>query len=150
MFVEKYRVYLFITVISLFSGSEANAKPPKVPTAHVNGKVFIPKSLESFENLTLEIRLYKFNPLIADKAADLVEKKRWMKINHKKGSQSAIDFDLGQKATLDTRMHYYLTIFLLDGKKRTHIGEIDGKRGLNKVITNGKSKNLKIMLRAVR
>ena len=130
--------------------SETNAKPPKVPKAHVSGKVLIPKKLESFENLTLEIRLYKFNPLIADKGADLVEKKQWMKLNHKKGSQSAIDFDLGQKATLDTRMHYYLTIFLLDGNNRTHIGEIDGKRGLNKVINNGKSKNVKIILRAVR
>ena len=54
-----------------------------------------------------------------------------------------------QSAQIKARRSYYVTLFFLDGNKRTHMGEKNGERGLAKVLTDSKSRSLKMIVRQV-
>ena len=112
--------------------------------------VTLPEELESFTDHTLELRLYEYDPFLADAPADLVEKIRKDKFSHTKGKATTLDIEIGTKGKIKPRRGYYLTTFILDGATRTHIGEKDGKRGLCNVITDGHPREVKIVVRSVR
>ncbi|MEZ6139036.1 MAG: hypothetical protein R3B84_00560 [Zavarzinella sp.] len=119
-------------------------------TTKVIVKVVIPKEVASFTDQTLELRLYEYNPLIADKAADLVEKIEKAKFAHTQGKETTVELVIGAKGTVTPMHAYYLTTFVLKGANRTHIGEIDGKSGLCKVIANGNPRTVQMIVRPVR
>ena len=122
---------LFALAISLIA---ADDKKPVV-TAEVKVKAVVPAKLESFKGRTLEVLLYKYDPRLADAAADLVERYEVKKFEHTKGTDTVKVFSLGKKEKLDEKKGYYLTLFLLDGRTRTHIGECEHARGFAKVLT---------------
>jgi hypothetical protein len=99
----------------------------KQESAKVTGTFVLPKELDSFAGRTVEIRLYKIHPLIADKAADLVELVELKDFGHTTGTESKKEFVVGAKAKLDQELKYYLTLFINEGKARTHMGEVPGK-----------------------
>ena len=115
----------------------------------VTATVKLPKELASFTGRTLELRLYEYDPLLADVSADLVEKIAKAKFSHSKGKPTELKIEIGANQQIKPRRNYYLTTFILEGPKRTHIGEKDGKRGLCKVITDGHPRKVKIIIRAV-
>ena len=133
----------FITTRPLVAGDD-DAKSTKV-----TGTVVVPKSVSSFTGRTLEIRLYAYNPFLADVSADLVEKRLQKKFAHTQGKDTTTKFVVGAKGKLNPKLRYYLTVFLLENGKRTHIGEKDGKRGLCKVLTGGNPNKVRIIARQV-
>lgn len=134
--------------IWILCASSVSAEEP--PTSKVEGVMIIPKTVGTFMDQTVEIRLYKYDPRIADKAADLVDLVRVEKYSHTAGKESKKTFTLGQKSKLDPRMSYYVTLFILKDKKRAHIGECAHRKGLCTVLTRGQPQKIKMTVRPVR
>ena len=127
----------------------ADDKKPVV-TAEVKVKAVVPARLESFKGHTLEVMLFKYDPRLADKAADLVERYESKDFAHTKGADTVKVFSLGKKEKLDEARGYYLTLFLLDGKTRTHIGECEHARGFAKVLTGTSPNEVSATFREVK
>ncbi len=125
-----------------------NGKP--IVAGAVQGTIIIPKQVPSFDGQTLEIKLFEFDPLLADAPAKLVEGVTIDNFQHKAEEETETPFAIG--AELETRKDrgYYITVFVLKDGKRTHIGEIDAQKGLNKVLQDEKRSNVKIVIRSVR
>ena len=127
-----------------------NGKPfDPSPKATVTGTVVLPKELPSFEGRVVEIRLYKIHPLLADAPATLVDKVEIEGYSHTQGTETKTDFVIGGKEKLERNLMYYVTLFILQDGKRTHIGEVPGKF-LCKVLTNGEPSTVDFKVREVR
>ena len=123
----------------------------KLGSAKVTGIVIAPKAVKDIAGLTLELRLYEYDPFLADAAADLVAKLRVRNLAHKKGKESKTKFTLAEGGSIQPRRSYYLTSFVIDAKgKRYLMGEKDGKRGLCKVLTGGNPNKVNLILRDLR
>jgi len=110
----------------------------KAETSKVVGTFVFPQDIGTFEGRLLEIRLYKYDPRLADKAADLVEKLEFKDFKHTKGTETKKEFTIGAKEKLESNRNYYMTFFVLDGNTRTHMGKCEhDKNGIGKVLTNG-------------
>lgn len=116
----------------------------------VNGILEIPKTDKGFEDYTLEIKLFEYDPRLADAPAKLVDEFSKEKFAHKGDETTSVRFRLGEKHVVRPDRHYYITAFVLKNGKRTHIGEKDGKSGLCKVLTNGNPSSVKLIVRPVR
>ena len=138
------------TVVVILVANWVGADEKKDDSTKVNATVTLPKELASFRGRTLELRLYEYDPLLADAGADLVEKIAKADFAHKQGKPTVVNIEIGAKGKIKSRRAYYLTAFVLDGKKRTHIGEKDGKSGLCRVLTDGHPRAVTIIFRAVR
>ncbi|MBY0230888.1 MAG: hypothetical protein K2W96_16505 [Gemmataceae bacterium] len=130
----------------------ADAEPEKKEdSSHVSGTATVPADAASFKGRVLEIQLWKHDPRIADKKADLVEKAEVKDFAHTKGKATEKAFSVGKKEKLDSAMSYYVTFFVLEKGERTHMGRIEGaKEPFNKVLTNGHPRKLKIVLDEVK
>ena len=131
------------------AGPDARDEKESPDTAKVTGTLIVPKDLASFEDRVVELRLYKIHPLLADKAADLVEKLEIKDFSHTKGMETKKEFVIGAKAKLKKDMKYYLTLFILQDGERTHMGEVPGKF-LCTVLTQGEPNNVTLTVRQVR
>ncbi len=118
-------------------------------TAKVTGTLIVPKDLASFEGRVVELHLFKIHPLLADTAADLVEKVEVNDFSHTKGTETKKEFVIGAKAKLERDMKYYLTLFILKDGERTHMGEVPGKF-LCTVLTQGEPNNVTLTVKQVR
>ena len=116
----------------------------------VRGTVLIPGKVGSFKQHTLEIKLWEYDPFLADVGAKLIDRFQVEKYQHQDGRETATPFTVGAQLDPRTDRRYYITIFVLKGGKRTHIGEKDGKSGLCNVLTNGNPATVKIIARPVR
>lgn len=116
----------------------------------VTGNLVFPKDLASFSGRTLELRLYAYDPRVADKAADLVELVELKDFKHETGTETKKEFAIGAKGELKPNTKYYLTAFVLAGKDRTHIGQCDHvKEPFNKVITDGNPREVTVRFKEV-
>ena len=107
--------------------------------------------MKDIAGLMLELRLYEYDPFLADAAADLVGKLRVKNLAHKKGKETKTQFILAEDGSIQPRRSYYLTCFVIDAKgKRYLMGEKDGKRGLCKVLTGGNPNKVNLILRDLR
>jgi hypothetical protein len=107
-------------------------------STRVQGTFVIPKEVASFEGRRVEIRLYKYDSRLADRPADLVEKVELKDFSHTTGKETRKEFVIGAQGELDSRMAYYVTLFILDGDKRTHMGRcVHDKKGIGSVLTHG-------------
>jgi hypothetical protein len=123
----------------------------KAASTKVEGTFIIPKEVASFDDRLVEIRLYKFDPRLADKSADLVEKAELKNFAHAAGKETKKDFVIGTKGMLEPNRDYYVTFFILDKGMRTHIGKCDhDKEGIGKVLTNGQPNKIKIEVREIK
>jgi hypothetical protein len=127
------------------------ADPPKKDdkTTKVTGTFTVPKEQASFEKLTLEIRLYEYDPKVADKGADLVEKVEVKEFKHEKGKETVEKFEIGAKGKLADGKGYYLTLYVLDGETRVSRGDLDHDKGLGKVLTDGHPREVKATARQI-
>ncbi len=131
------------------------ADPPKKDdkkddkTTKVTGTFTVPKEQASFEKLTLEVRLYEYDPKVADKGADLVEKVEVKDFKHEKGKETVEKFEVGAKGMLKDGRAYYLTLYVLDGETRVSRGDMDHDKGLGKVLTNGQPREVKATARQI-
>lgn len=136
-------VFVIAAAFPVFGANDESAK--------ITGTIAAPKALKSFDKLVLEVRLYEYDPRIADKAADLVDKLEVKDFSHVEGKETTETIELGTKAKIKPGMSYYLTVFVLDGKDRTHIGDLaHAPDGFAKVLTNGEPRAIRGTLRPVK
>jgi hypothetical protein len=113
----------------------------------------IPAGVASFEGLQLELQLWEYDPLLADAKAMLFDEQKVKNFLHTKGKETRMSYTLGEKANggkTNDRRRYYLTVFLTQDAKRTHIGEKDGKPGLCNVLTDGNPNKVTMVVREVK
>ena len=116
----------------------------------VQGVLVIPKTVSSFEGHTLEIKLWEYDPFLADVSAKLVDEFGAKTYGHTQGKDTETIFSVGSKLEPRQDRRYYITVFVVKGGKRTHIGELNGKSGLCKVLTQGNPSSVKMIARPVR
>jgi hypothetical protein len=144
-----YRFALVLALVAGFGTTRGDDKKDD-KTTKVTGTAIIPKDLPSFSGRTLELRLYAHDPRVADRAADLVEKVEVKDFKHETGTETKKEFTIGAKGELKPNMKYYVTAFVLDGEKRTHIGQADHvKEPFNKVITDGNPREITVRFKEV-
>jgi hypothetical protein len=119
------------------------------PTTLVTGKLRVPADVEAFSDRTADLLLFEYDPRLADAPARQVDHVAIKPFGHEKGKETSVDFRIGT-GTINTSRSYYVTAFVLDGTTRTHIGELDGKSGMNKVLTNGNPREITLIVRAVK
>lgn len=125
-----------------------NGKPIDAKGAAI--RLVIPKKVASFDGQTLEIKLWEYDPFLADASATLVDEVVEQKFSHTEGKATRLDFTLGEKLEPRKDRGYYVTLFVLQDGQRTHMGELDGKPGLAKVLTDGHPAAVKMIVRPVR
>lgn len=124
---------------------------PPADTAEVTVTATVPAEAASFTGRVLEARLYKYDPRIADRPADLVEKVEVKGFSHTNGKATVKELSLGKKEKLEPTKGYYLTLFVLDGGKRTHMGKCEHvKEPFNKVLTMGHPRKVKAALTEIK
>ena len=142
-------------VIVLSLCVQAPAAENEAASTEVTGTFIVPADVASIKDSVVEIRLYEYHPMIADKAATLIDKVQIKGFAHTKGAATEKAFTIGKKpgAKINPQMRYYVTFFIHAGDPaktpRTHIGEIDGRRGLGKVLTAGAPKKVVMKVRPV-
>ncbi|WP_102794345.1 MliC family protein [Bowmanella denitrificans] len=118
--------------------------------AQVVGEFVIPKAVGSFDGRRLELNLFKYDPRLADKAADLVDSLIIEDFSHVQEFVTRQNFVLGQNIKLAPEQGYYLTLFVLDGQRRTHMGECQhSPSNLCKVLTQGQPLQIEILVTPV-
>jgi len=140
----KMKFFKIITLLLVFLIGCSNSTPPLNKSATVNVTVKSSSSQNSFKNETLKIKLYGYNPMIADKSATLIQEIT------KDLSHSSKPFiyktKIGNKAHKEEKLKYYLTVYVVDQQgKRTYYGYKNGKRGLAKVLEDGNKEVLMIL-----
>ena len=110
-------------------------------STEVTGTIVVPAEVPSVAGATVEIRLYECHPMIADKAATLIDKVRIKNFAHTQGKETRAAFSVGKKpgSKVNPQMRYYVTLFFHSGDPaktpRTHIGEATHRKGLCRVLT---------------
>ena len=122
---------------------------PVIPKG-VRGVMTIPKEIRSFAGHALEIKLWEYDPFLADVSAKLVDEFVLEKYSHRSDKTIKTKFSVGSQLEPRKDRRYYITVFILQDGKRTHIGEQDGKSGLCKVLTQGNPSSVKMIVRAVK
>jgi hypothetical protein len=117
--------------------------------AALTGTVAIPANLASFDGRTLEVKLWQYDPFLADVSADLFDEWIVKDYSHETGTVTKTKFELGKPTAVREDRAYYLTVFIIDNGKRTHMGEKDGKRGLCKVLNRGNPSSVEMIVREV-
>ncbi|WDI41305.1 hypothetical protein [Bremerella sp. P1] len=116
----------------------------------VQGTITVPAASTIDAGETLEIKLFEFDPLLADVSATLIDEKVIADIKHESGKATDIPFAVGADYEVQKERRYYITVFVVQGGKRTFIGEIEGKRGLNVVLQNGDRSPVHVVLRQLK
>jgi hypothetical protein len=105
----------------------------------LSGLITIKGTEASFENAGAWIRLWEYDPQLADAAAKLFDSVKVEKVSHQTGAASTIKFQLGEKSKLNKMRQYYVTVFVYkDGKIGDNKSEIFFLDGFNKVKLPGK------------
>ena len=140
---------LALTLAFVAACGRADDKPDD--STKVTGTITVPKDVKAFSKLVLEVRLYEYDPRIADKAADLVDILIVKDFTHIEGKENVEKIELGAKAKIAAGKSYYVTVFVLDGDTRTHMADLDHAKGnLGKVLTNGAPSEIKGTLRSLK
>jgi len=105
----------------------------------LSGEMTFEKTEESFENATAWVRLWEYDPRLADAGADLFGDKKIAELKHTKGEPTLMQFKLDGKKKINPERQYYVTIFVYkDGKVGDNASEIFFLNGFNKVTLPGK------------
>ena len=109
------------------------------PDSALTGSVKVDAKEKSFENVTAWVRLWEYDPRLADASADLFGDVKLAKLKHKSGKATTIEFEVGDKGKINPQRQYYVTIFLYkDGKVGDNKSEVFFLDGFNKVKLPGK------------
>ncbi|MEW4455752.1 hypothetical protein AB1L30_24000 [Bremerella sp. JC817] len=119
-------------------------------TSAVHGKIVIGKDLPGFERQALEIKLFEYDPLLADVSADLIDEVVIDDFSHAAGKEKSVPFGLGKDFQPRKDREYYITVFVVAGANRTHVGELSRESRINKVRPGKGSGEVVVTLRQVR
>lgn len=116
----------------------------------VSGGIVVPATVPAFADQRLEIKLFEFDPRLADVSATLIDEYEAADFGHEGEEKTKHAFGVGTDFEPRDNRSYYITVFVTKDGKRTHIGERDGKPGLCKVLTDGNPSEVTLVLRPVR
>jgi len=144
----RFQVVLLLAVVfcAVLAGFAVAADPDK--STKVDGTFVLSKDEATFAGHVVDIRLYEFDPFLADVGATLIEKLEMKDFGHTKGTETKKEFVIGAKGEIKPRMSYYVTLFILKDGKRTHMGKVPGKF-LCKVITGGNPRKIEMIVKAI-
>jgi|GEM_PF-621621 len=120
----------------------------EIVSTEVAGTMVVGADVPSIGGSTVDIRLYEYHPMIADKSATLVDRVQIKNFTHKKGKETKTPFSIGQKPgrKINQQMHYYVTLFIHSGDPektpRTHMGRPADGKFLSKVLTAGNPRRI--------
>jgi len=124
---------------------------PAEQSAKVTGHIITPKTVKDYAGLVLEIRLYEYDPLLADAPATLIGTFSKKNYAHKTGSETKTKFIIGDAAKIKPRRSYYLTCYVIDAKdNRMLMGKKKDKSFLCHVLTNGHPNKATLILKDLR
>ena len=113
-----------------------NSQPVSRPC--VQGHLYVEASANSFKGASVEVKLWSYDPRLADRDAELVDELVVSDYHHQTGMTTRTRFILAKDLTPLSNRRYYLTAFVLKDGTRTHIGELEGMPGLCEVLSEGK------------
>jgi len=145
-------IALSLIVVISFCGPLA----AEIVSTEVAGTMLIPADVPSIEGATVDIRLYEYHPMIADKSAKLLDQVQIKNFAHTKGKETKTAFSIGQKPDrkVNEKMSYYVTLFIHSGDPaktpRSHIGRPADGKFLGKVLTGGNPREIVMKVSPVR
>jgi hypothetical protein len=142
----------FLSLVFAFLCTVTTIRAADPVPSKVTGEVLLPAGLASFEKLRLEVTLWEYDPRLADASATRFDEVVVKDYAHTKGKETRTAFTLGENVNdgqTNRGKAYYLTVFVTQGGKRTHIGEKDAKPGLCEVLTDGRPNEVTLTIRAV-
>ena len=100
----------------------------------ISGELTINADEESFDGATAWVRVWEYDPRLADAAAQQFAESKVENIEHQNGTATDIPFSLGNAENINTDRKYYITVFIYrDGK----VGKVENEMffldGFNKV-----------------
>lgn len=140
-------VLLTCAAAGVSAAAQAAEDAPEL--AQVTVETVAPASLPTFTDHDLEVRLYVYEPFLADVPARLLGVQR-APFSHTAGEATSQTLVLGGDTERAPRLQYYVTVFVLADGERTHIGEHNGEPGLIHVLTDGHPAQIRALLRPVR
>ncbi|MCA9104705.1 MAG: hypothetical protein KDA83_04720 [Planctomycetales bacterium] len=126
----------------------ASAPAESIPA--VSGVIIVPENTAAFADRTLEVRLFEFDPLLADVGATEIDVWEMANFEHMGADSEQLAFELGKGFQPRLDRSYYITVFSLHDGVRTQIGELDGQAGLAKVLQGTFSSRVTMILRELR
>lgn len=123
-------------------------EPADDDSTRVEGTFTLAAEVPSFEGQKVDIRLYEYDPFLADAGATLKDQVEIKDFGHTTGMETKREFVIGAEGKIKPRMSYYVTLFVLDGEKRTHMGKVPGEF-LAKVITEGHPRKIEMQVKPV-
>lgn len=146
------RTLALLAALLLVAPLAPAADPPKKEdkTTRVTGTFTVPKEQMSFDKLTLLIELWEYDPKVADKGAEKVDKLEVKDFKHEMGKATVEKFEIGAKGMIKEGKGYYLTVYVMDGDTRQSRGDLDHDKGLGKVLTNGQPREVKVTARQIK
>lgn len=100
----------------------------------ISGKLTIRSEEESFARATAWIRVWEYDPFLADAAAKQFGEARVADINHDNGTETEIPFSIGDAENISPERKYYITVFIYRDGKVGQVGkEMFFLDGFNKV-----------------
>jgi hypothetical protein len=97
----------------------------------------------SFKNALLFVQMFEYDPLLADRAADLVDTATIADLGHDAGAESRYAFTIGKEKKIRPNRNYYIVAIIckdaakLDYPNRLYYGLPTHTTGICKVLTNG-------------
>jgi hypothetical protein len=127
------------------SGVPDRKAPGEPATTQVT--ILVPAAVDSFANHRLEVALHQFDPRGGDHET-LIDVHIDKAFTHNRGVPNQLLVTIGAQAMTNPDMYYSVTVAAFNAHgKRSHLGELDGKRGLVQVLTAGKSNQVTVTLR---
>ena len=133
----------------IVSVRELAAAPAALEPSAVTGSIVIPATVAPFAGRTLEVKLWEYDPLLADVSATLLDEATIKNFAHSGDQETRVPLRLGDPTVVRKDRRYYVTAFVLKGVQRTHIGELDGRRGLINVLKTGAPSAVNVVMRAI-
>lgn len=129
--LSPFRAITFIAVIGLASCMTSYSSVE--PKSSISISIVVPLELNSFEDRQLELKLYRYDKRVADKPAKLVAH-AFQILSHKQGVSSNVRMKLPKQKQVNEDDSHYLTTFITDGGRRTHVGTRGSQKGLIPVL----------------
>lgn len=111
------------------------------PKNEVTGRFMIPADAATTEGMTLIVRLWEYDPLLADASAKEVGSFEKNELSHEQGEESAFSYTVRPSANdgqLKASMKYYVTAQIDHAGKRLFYGKPE-QGGMAKVFEDGQS-----------
>lgn len=114
-------------------------------------EIEVPAEVATFNNGTLRLNLFEFDPRLADASATLIQAIDRPGFEHQTGAPTQLRLSIGSHHRWNPERSYYVTLFVESDGSRTHIGELNGERGLASVLQGAEAPHaIKLVLRKLR